>query len=47
MLAYVAILWILVTLEAPAWCFWCIGIGIFISIVEFGAKLYEAGKESR
>lgn len=47
MLVMIPVLWILIKLSAPAWCFWCVGVALFISVCEFCVKLYKAGKESK
>ena len=42
MFSAIVLIWILIKLSAPAWCFWLIGIGIFIRVAELFIKL---GKE--
>ena len=39
MIVYIALLWILSELSAPAWLYVLMGIGIFCKILNWGIKL--------
>lgn len=45
MLILAMLLWIGLTLTAPAWFWWCWGISVFITFVRFSWSMYKAGKE--
>ena len=42
MFSAIVFIWILIKLQAPAWCFWLIGIGMFIRIADLFIKLGKA-----
>ena len=37
--------WIGYTLSAPAWYWWCWGILISLNVINFGIKMFKAGRE--
>lgn len=47
MLTMITVLWILIELSAPTWCYWCVGIAMFFKFLKLCTDLYSAGKESK
>lgn len=45
MIVGIILLWILTKLSAPVWCFWLVGIKLFICFIVFCVKLVKIGKE--
>ena len=39
MLMHIILLWVLITLAAPAWCYCLLGISAFITVMEWGFNL--------
>lgn len=45
MVTTLMLLWIGLTLSAPAWYWWCWGICMFIDVIRFGIDMYKLGSE--
>ena len=45
MLSLFMLLWVGLTLSAPAWFGWCWGIAAFTNILTFGWNMYKAGSK--
>jgi len=39
MIRYVLLLWILIHLSAPAWCYVLLGVGVFIIVLKWWVNL--------
>ena len=46
MFQLIVMLWILIHLQAPTWCYALLGICMIIRAIEFCCGLYKAGKEA-
>lgn len=45
MICLILFAWIGFKLSAPVWYFTLVGIGFLLQIIQFGLKMYKAGKK--
>lgn len=47
MFGLICLYWIGLQLNAPTWYFWVLGISAFLTILNFGFKMYKIGGKNK